>query len=217
MWDEKKFWSIWGRRQKSTAESCRGKRWDKNRGWQRQVLSRHAGQAEHAEHYSTAFQDWYKNQESFKRENSHIHLVSHFILHTVGTLQTVSQSLLHFYVKSPSLSFMHSQNGVKPNLTVSSSSQVLESFTKQTVAARQQAALWPGMVHPAGKGLYKQDFAISGKFSAFQNNPFSLNRCLLILLSQFSIGSSLSTALQRLSENKTQQPSLAWNWAAEPD
>lgn len=169
------------------------------------------------EHYSTAFQDWYKNQESFKRENSHIHLVSHFILHTVGTLQTVSQSLLHFYVKSPSLSFMHSQNGVKPNLTVSSSSQVLESFTKQTVAARQQAALWPGMVHPAGKGLYKQDFAISGKFSAFQNNPFSLNRCLLILLSQFSIGSSLSTALQRLSENKTQQPSLAWNWAAEPD
>lgn len=169
------------------------------------------------EHYSTAFQDWYKNQESFKRENSHIHLVSHFILHTVGTLQTVSQSLLHFYVKFPSLSFMHSQNGVKPNLTVSSSSQVLESFTKQTVAARQQAALWPGMVHPAGKGLYKQDFAISGKFSAFQNNPFSLNRCLLILLSQFSIGSSLSTALQRLSENKTQQPSLAWNWAAEPD
>lgn len=169
------------------------------------------------EHYSTAFQDWYKNQESFKRENSHIHLVSHFILHTVGTLQTVSQSLLHFYVKSPSLSFMHSQNGVKPNLTVSSSSQVLESFTKQTVTARQQAALWPGMVHPAGKGLYKQDFAISGKFSAFQNNPFSLNRCLLILLSQFSIGSSLSTALQRLSENKTQQPSLAWNWAAEPD
>lgn len=169
------------------------------------------------EHYSTAFQDWYKNQESFKRENSHIHLVSHFILHTVGTLQTVSQSLLHFYVKFPSLSFMHSQNGVKPNLTVSSSSQVLESFTKQTVTARQQAALWPGMVHPAGKGLYKQDFAISGKFSAFQNNPFSLNRCLLILLSQFSIGSSLSTALQRLSENKTQQPSLAWNWAAEPD
>lgn len=169
------------------------------------------------EHYSTAFQDWYKNQESFKRENSHIHLVSHFILHTVGTLQTVSQSLLHFYVKSPSLSFMHSQNGVKPNLTVSSSSQVLESFTKQTVTARQQAALWPGMVHPAGKGLYNQDFAISGKFSAFQNNPFSLNRCLLILLSQFSIGSSLSTALQRLSENKTQQPSLAWNWAAEPD
>lgn len=43
-----------------------------------------------------------------------------------------------------------------------------------------------------------------------KSGKFSLNRCSLILLSQFSIGSLLSAALERLAENKT-HPMAIWH------
>lgn len=201
--DERNLWSIWGRRHKSTAESCRGKQWNRTgegRGkcWAG-IQDRLNILRTNKQHLRAAVRT-----KSQTRENSHIHLYpSHFVLHTVGTLLTAPQSLPHFYGKLPSLSFVHSQNGVKPNLTVSSSGQVLQSFAKQAVTVRQQEPCGQARCVLLVKDSTSQDFALSGKFSAFQNNPFSSNRCSLILSSQFSIGSSLSTALQRLSENKT--------------
>lgn len=147
-----------------------------------------------------------------KRENTERFIwVPCFTLHNLILFQPFSKLLLTpsiFTHQFPSSSFTHLQTGLKRNLTAATCGQMFQGALGPDPCSdsAESHVVRKGTVCPAVNARTRtiQVFTTSGKFSTFQNNPFSLNRCSLILLSQFSIGISSSTALERLSGNKTQ-------------
>lgn len=146
--------------------------------------------------------------------NSNIHLGTvllsciHSVFFKALLWQFYKLILTHsiFTPKLPPSSFTHFQNGLKLNLLGSSWNQVFQrafwawpcSDSTDTPAVRT-GSLCPAL---SARTHTIQASTKSGKFSTFQEHPFSLNKWSLIPLSQLSAGSSLCAALEGLAGNK---------------
>lgn len=146
--------------------------------------------------------------------NSNIHLGTvllsciHSVFFKALLWQFYKLILTHsiFTPKLPPSSFTHFQNGLKLNLLGSSWNQVFQrafwawpcSDSTDTPVVRT-GSLCPAL---SARTHTIQASTKSGKFSTFQEHPFSLNKWSLILLSQLSAGSSLCAALEGLAGNK---------------
>lgn len=166
--DERNLWSIWGRRHKSTAESCRGKQWNRTgegRGkcWAG-IQDRLNILRTNKQHLRAAVRT---KSHSNERKQSYPSISITFCL-TYSWHSSNSPTVLTPFLWKTSFSFFRAfTEWCETKLNSLFIRPGVAELCKAGCHSEAAGALWPGTVCPAGKGLHKSGFCSIRKVLCF--------------------------------------------------